>query len=136
LDKKTLDQPQKSISNYYINAGGHQIPIFAGTPAIESPLSMAKFEEMKRVPCSTLLVRIVPVKHAEKGASLSTFPITYVYKCAYQLIVFFSARSGKPPVYGIGEDYDTSMSFPNNNEINLYQLVCAERPTMFIGGKF
>lgn len=41
--------------------------MFAGTPALESPLSMAKFEEMKRVPCCTLLVRIVPVKYAEKG---------------------------------------------------------------------
>ena len=66
LDKKTLDEPVKNVTDYYLNEGGHQIPIVYGQIPLEAPLSCVMAKDMRRSTCASLLVRIIGVRAKDR----------------------------------------------------------------------
>ena len=46
--------------NYILNDGGHQLAVYYDVPEMKSPFGIGNFSTLKRVPCASLLVRLVP----------------------------------------------------------------------------
>ncbi|KAH7460318.1 hypothetical protein KRP22_008428 [Phytophthora ramorum] len=73
LDVETRDQPNRpSIPQFILNEGGFQLPLHAQIqpPDASQPLSAKSCEEFPRIPCATVLLRIVRAKLSGDGLAL------------------------------------------------------------------
>ncbi|KAJ3219657.1 Coiled-coil domain-containing protein 17 [Clydaea vesicula] len=61
VDRHTKSQPTQKNTSFYLNEalGGHQLNIFYDTPEVQSDFSVECFKPLSRVPCASILVRIV-----------------------------------------------------------------------------
>lgn len=67
LDPKEGGQPvSRSIQDFVLNQGAFQLPLHAGPPKTSGPLRSTSLDGVPRVPCASLLVRLVtPGKTAQ-----------------------------------------------------------------------
>jgi len=69
-----LPRADALAGEYVLNSGGFQLPLFQGPPGRSTPLSADSLvgSGVSRVPCATVLVRIVPApRNPSNGAVLS-----------------------------------------------------------------
>ncbi|WIA19544.1 hypothetical protein OEZ85_004153 [Tetradesmus obliquus] len=105
LDPKAGGQPvSRSIQDYVLNQGAFQVPLHAGAPSSSGPLRGTSLDDIPRLPCASLLLRILTPEMAKL------------------------ARRKPAPVYA-ERVYDTvSRALPTPLERVLYAKVLARRP--------
>ena len=121
VDAMTGDQPPEKASSYALNEGGFQIPLHVGLPNTNELLNSRSLDKNRRysadgdttadsirLPCATLLLRIVRVPKETQG-----FPIP---------------SSG----YGPGS-YDSSRCIPSPAEVRLMYTQTRRTPTVIKG---
>lgn len=103
-------------ASYALNDGGFQIPLYFGTIPIDGNVFADTYSTRKpRVPCASLLVRIVPaVQSADKRTVLSTATVPESQWTQLGLV-----RPPKSDGYMSGE-YDTSRCIPTSVEQTIY----------------
>ncbi|ETL28468.1 hypothetical protein L916_18192 [Phytophthora nicotianae] len=73
LDVETTDQPNRpSIHHFILNEGGFQLPLHTQVQSAEvnQPLNAKSCEEFPRIPCATVLLRVVRAKLSGDGLTL------------------------------------------------------------------
>ncbi|KAE8882261.1 hypothetical protein PF003_g33651 [Phytophthora fragariae] len=73
LDVETRDQPTRpSVPQFILNEGGFQLPLHLQVQSAEAnqPLSAKSCDEFPRIPCATLLLRIVKAKLSGDGLAV------------------------------------------------------------------
>ncbi|KAJ3384462.1 hypothetical protein HDU92_003572 [Lobulomyces angularis] len=111
VDRHTKSQPTQKNTSFYLNEalGGHQLNIFYDTPEVQSDFSVECFKPLSRVPCASILVRIVKlgVGVNESSALIPTpkyndhMYSTRLYNPpAYETVLFSYINAERsPPVY-------------------------------------
>jgi hypothetical protein len=61
---------EDTIFSYGLNNGMYQIPVYCEVPNLQNPIYYAKFNELERIPCASLLIRIERPPIDEKGDPL------------------------------------------------------------------
>lgn len=60
IDQRTRKQPLTGHDReFFLNEGSFQLPIYTTFPDANGALSMERFAKYKRVPCASLLVRLM-----------------------------------------------------------------------------
>jgi len=71
LPHDPLAQPETGqVSSFILNEGAFQIPIHLGQPNIKGNLNKDCLKSVKKLPCATLLCRILPAPRTEDGLGL------------------------------------------------------------------
>lgn len=97
-----------------LNCGAFQVPLHQGPPNLKLDFNAGSLQNIKRVPCASVLVRILPAAPTEDG--LSILDREDVPKEEWELRgVYLPA-----PSYGQGR-YDTTRCSPSEIEKVLYQ---------------
>ena len=111
--KDAPDNP--SQLEYVLNKGAHQIPIYYGAPDQKQEWSVHNLEKHPKVPCATLLVRIVPAAKSEDGTKNLSQHDTGVEQSQWEDLGLLTPFKG----YKEG-DYDSVHATPSIHEENLY----------------
>jgi hypothetical protein len=81
------DQP---IREYSLNSGSFQLPLYGNFPEWDLSLTAKDWIDLPRVPCATLLVRILPAPmSADRSKSLSYNDIPEEQWANKKLVLFF-----------------------------------------------
>ncbi|KAJ3035724.1 Coiled-coil domain-containing protein 17 [Rhizophlyctis rosea] len=108
VDARTKEQPVGGEgSQYYLNAGGHQLPVFVGEVGGKAGMRSVEWERALRVPCATVLVRLERVPYGKK------------------------TREEPVPDYSTGA-YVSMLSTPMGYEKKLYPHVLSERGSVTV----
>ena len=70
--KESVEAPTANGEECVLNEGGHQIPIYYGAPDQKKSWGMDNLKSHDKVPCATLLVRILPAKRDAEGKVMSS----------------------------------------------------------------
>ncbi|GBG32008.1 Coiled-coil domain-containing protein 17 [Hondaea fermentalgiana] len=123
----TDEQASKSTTQEYaLLRGSFQLPLYQERPDTTQTFSSKLFESSHRVPCATLLVRILPAKKSKDNVHilrLDEFPHDEWERRG--LVV-------PAPRYGPRAGYDTSRCEPLSCEQKLY-AVLADREEVLVG---
>jgi hypothetical protein len=121
-DQPTVQPADPNAQEYRLNAGHFQLPLYQVPPAAGGPngdLTAAKCDGMPRVPCATLLVRVLPAAKGAGGlATLQAADVPEEEWAAAGLLV-------PMPKYDEGA-YVNSGCLPSSAETALYRLLAAQ----------
>lgn len=113
---KTTQPDNSSVQDYYLNHGAFQLPVYHTRPDTENGLSMSDLAELKRVPCATVLVRIIPAaRTADKLSLLTSAGMTDAQAQLQGIIV--------PPPHYSSAVYQTNLVMPDAKEKKMYNVL-------------
>lgn len=110
-------------STISLNTGCFQLPLYAQRN-YSKELTVASYKRLKRLPCATMLVRIVRPAKDRDGRALSTTTVPPAEWANAGLI-------SEPPQYWTGA-YDSSKCIPTGPEQKLYNTLNKCKPTRVI----
>lgn len=116
VDTDLSSQPlNQKCSSFHLNQGGHQLPFYYDLPNITSPFTVERItNELIRVPCCSLLIRIASVGNNDTG--IHTFNLAVALPMPnYEDLV-----------------YDSTRSVPKDYEQLIFPFVCVERPPLML----
>ena len=108
---------------FVLNKGAHQIPVYYGAPDQKKEWGLKNLQKHPKVPCCTILVRIVPAAKSEDGTKNVSQHDTGVEQSQWEdlglLVPFKGYKEG---------DYDSVHSTPSVHEIELYKYRRKQEP--------